>query len=257
MIPKIIHYCWLSNDPVPDNLNGYMKSWKRLLPDYEFIKWDFTRFDKDSSIWVSEAFDNKKYAFACDYIRLFALYNYGGIYMDMDIEVLKSFDSLLNNDYMIAKERPDQNWIEAGCFGVKKGSQFIKQCLEYYKDKHFINENGIFEDTPLPRIMAKVYEDCNYDFNLLDWHTFTNKSYDTGEVSVNDKSFAIHHFAGSWKDSKVLEAENRAVTMRNKIPLIGRPIAFVYIKSFKSIEAIKKGGMKELSVRIHRFIKKS
>ena len=97
MIPKIIHYCWLSDDPVPETLQGYMKSWKEKLPDYEFILWNFNRFDKSSSIWVSQAFDNKKYAFAADYIRLYAVYNYGGIYMDMDIEVLKSFDDLLNS----------------------------------------------------------------------------------------------------------------------------------------------------------------
>lgn len=257
MIPKIIHYCWLSDDPVPENLQKYMDSWKRILTDYEFIKWDFTRFDKSSSVWVSEAFDNKKYAFACDYIRLYALYNYGGIYMDMDIEVLKSFDSLLNNDYMIAKERPDQKWIEAGCFGVTKGSQFIKQCLEYYKDKHFVNDNGVFEDTPLPRIMAKVYEDYHYEFNLLDWHTFTNKSYETGEVRTIDNSFAIHHFAGSWKEAKVKKAENNAASIRRKVPILGGSIAFLYIKGFKAIEAVKKGGFKELLIRSVRYIKKS
>lgn len=257
MIPKIIHYCWLSDDPVPENLQKYMDSWKRILPDYEFIKWDFTRFDKSSSVWVSEAFDNKKYAFACDYIRLYALYNYGGIYMDMDIEVLKSFDSLLNQEFMIAKERPNKNWIEAGCFGVEKGSQFIAHCLEYYTDKHFVNSSGVYEDTPLPRIMSNVYEDHNYSFPLYDWHTFTNKSYETGEVSINDKSFAIHHFAGSWKDARVQRAENKAAFLRRKVPVLGGSIAFLYIKGFKSIEAVKKGGLKEFLIRSVRYIKKS
>lgn len=82
MIPKIIHYCWLSGDEVPENLKKCMDSWKKIIPDYEFVKWDFTKFDKSSSAWVSEAFDNRKYAFACDYIRLYAVYNYGGIYLD-------------------------------------------------------------------------------------------------------------------------------------------------------------------------------
>ena len=87
MIPKIIHYCWLSNDPIPSNIQHYMDSWKKYLPDYEFIHWNFDKFDKSSSRWVSEAFDNKKYAFAADYIRLYALYHYGGIYLDMDVDV--------------------------------------------------------------------------------------------------------------------------------------------------------------------------
>lgn len=100
MIPKIIHYCWLSNDPIPEKLQEYMKSWKEKLPDYEFKLWNFDCFDINSSQWVKEAFEAKKYAFAADYIRLYAVYNYGGIYMDMDVEVIKSFNPLLNNDYL-------------------------------------------------------------------------------------------------------------------------------------------------------------
>lgn len=101
MIPKIIHYCWLSNDPIPSNIQHYMDSWKKYLPDYEFIHWNFDKFDKSSSRWVSEAFDNKKYAFAADYIRLYALYHYGGIYLDMDVEVLKSFNPFLSLQTMM------------------------------------------------------------------------------------------------------------------------------------------------------------
>lgn len=71
MIPKIIHWCWLSGDPIPENLQRYMNSWKRLLPDYEFIHWDFKRFPRGKCEWVDQAFDAHKYAFAADYIRLF------------------------------------------------------------------------------------------------------------------------------------------------------------------------------------------
>lgn len=257
MIPKIIHYCWLSNDPVPDNLQKYMESWSKYLSDYQFIKWDFSKFDKNSSVWVSEAFDNKKYAFACDYIRLFALYNYGGIYMDMDIEVLKSFDELLENRKIMAKERPDEMWIEAGCFGAEKEDAFLAKCLEYYKDKHFINSDGIFEDTPLPRIMAKVYEENQFDFTLYDWHTFTNKSYYTGEIDTTKESYAIHHFAGSWKSKEEQEIKKRATALRNKLPVVGSAFAFIYEKGYKSIKVLKHGGFKEFATRVGRFIAKS
>jgi mannosyltransferase OCH1-like enzyme len=81
-----------------------MDSWKKHLPDYEFMWWNFERFDKNSSLWVKQAFESKKYAFAADYIRLHALYNYGGIYLDTDVEVLKSFDDLLDLPYFIGKE---------------------------------------------------------------------------------------------------------------------------------------------------------
>lgn len=256
MIPKVIHYCWLSDDSVPDDLKRCMESWKNKLPDYEFVKWDFSKFDKNSSVWVREAFDNKKYAFACDYIRLFALYNYGGIYMDMDIEVLKSFNELLNQKRMMARERPDEMWIEAGCFGAEKGEPFLAKCLDYYTDKHFINENGVFEDTPLPRIMSKVYEENQFSFKLYDWHAFTNKSYYTGEISTTKDSFAIHHFAGSWKSKEEQTVTNKAKNIRKNVPVIGSALAFVYEKSYKTKKAIEKGGLKEFVIRLKRYINK-
>lgn len=197
MIPKVIHYCWLSNDPYPQNLVEYMKSWKEKLPDYEFILWNFDKFDKASSKWVEQAFDNKKYSFAADYIRLFAVYNYGGIYLDMDIEVLKSFDSLLDSDLMIAYENDERTGIEAGCFGAEKGNLFIKNCLSYYKDRNFIKEDGSFDTLPLPQIMSK-FLDNNIDVKPYGWTFFTNKSYETGVINYDTEGYAIHHFAGSW-----------------------------------------------------------
>ena len=256
MIPKIIHYCWLSNDEVPTELQQCMNTWKDLLKDYEFKKWDFSVFDKSSSVWVQEAFDNKKYAFACDYIRLFALYNYGGIYLDMDIEILKNLDTFLSNEYMMAKERPDQVWIEAGCMGAEKKAPFILDCLKYYQDKHFINEQGIYEDTPLPRIMAKVYKEGNYNFYLGDWQTFTCKSYDTGVITTNENSYAIHHFAGSWKDKREQEVHLKALKFR-KVFLIGVPLSFVYEKGYKTITSFKQGGLKDVLHKVQRFVRRS
>ena len=199
MIPKIIHYCWLSNDPVPEDLQGYMKSWKKYLPDYEFKKWDFSAFDKASSEWVSEAFDNKKYAFAADYIRLFAVYNYGGIYLDMDVEVVRRFDSLLSQPRMFAAESPnDPLMIEAGCFGAEKGDEFIGKCLDYYHNRTFVKKDGSFDTIPLPQIMKKIIVDNGLTVSTYPCDFFTCKSYQTGKITTTNNTYAIHHFAGSW-----------------------------------------------------------
>lgn len=99
MIPKKIHYCWLSDDPMPEKLLKCVESWKKYLPDYELVKWDLKKFPLSKNPWVREAFENKKYAFAADYIRLYALATEGGIYLDSDVEVLKSFDDLLKYPY--------------------------------------------------------------------------------------------------------------------------------------------------------------
>jgi mannosyltransferase OCH1-like enzyme len=197
-----------------------------MLPDYEFIKWDFNKFEKESSTWVAEAFDNKKYAFAADYIRLYAVYNYGGIYMDMDIEVIKSFNELLDQPYMLGYERPSCNGIEAGCFGAEKGNSFVKACLDSYKEKKFVKADGTFELTPLPIIMKKCLDEGDFQYKLFNHNYFTAKSYETGVVEVKDCTYAVHHFAGSWKT----DDEKKIIYKTNKLSRffgykIGRNIA--------------------------------
>lgn len=201
MIPKIIHYCWLSNDPIPPDIKKYMETWRTLLPEYEFIKWDFTRFPKHKSDWVKEAFNDKKYAFAADLIRIYAVYNYGGIYMDMDIEVKRPFGDLLNSKYMFGYERTEGKGFEAGCFGAEKGNEFLKECLKYYKDRHFIVD-GVRDTVTLPQIMQKIYNDNHFKYNLLPNEYLTAKSYDTGEINVTSNTRTIHHFVGSWIPDK-------------------------------------------------------
>ena len=85
MIPKIIHYCWLSNDPYPAKIQHCINSWKKKLPGYEIKLWNLQNFPLEKSEWVKQAFEAKKYAFAADYIRCYALYTYGGIYLDSDV----------------------------------------------------------------------------------------------------------------------------------------------------------------------------
>lgn len=198
-IPKIIHYCWLSNDPVPEQMQKYMQTWKKHLPDYEFKLWNFDVFDKNSSLWVKQAFEAKKYAFAADYIRLYAVYTCGGIYMDMDVEVLKPFDDLLNNDLMFAYDDDEIKHLEAGCFGATKGHPFIGQCLEYYNNRHFIKEDGSLDTLPLPCIITPIYNEIVKSRPFSSDH-FTAKSWETGDLRVTKNTYTIHHFAASWVD---------------------------------------------------------
>ncbi len=215
MIPKIIHYCWLSNDPIPTSLQEYMKSWKKFLPDYEFMLWNFDLFDKKTSEWVQEAFNKKKYAFAADYIRLYAVYNYGGFYLDMDVEILKSFDDFLNLKSAICWQ-DGQDGFEAACFGAEKGASWLKTCLNYYQDKHFINTNNKMDLKPLPNILedtlkkngytiesvSSIKDALNTEFKkhiaVLPNCYFSPKSYQTGEINKTEQTHAIHHFAASW-----------------------------------------------------------
>ena len=98
MIPKIIHYCWFGGKELPNLAEKCIASWKKQLPDYKIICWSEENFDIDNSVpYLKEAYSKKKFAFVSDYVRLYALYNYGGIYLDTDVEVIRDFSPLLND----------------------------------------------------------------------------------------------------------------------------------------------------------------
>lgn len=213
MIPQKIHYCWLSNDPYPDNIQRCIDSWKRVLPEYEIIKWDFSRFPPDKNVWVKQAYELKKYAFAADYLRLYALATEGGIYLDSDVEVLKPFDDLLNLPYFICKENSPQG-IEAATMGAEKGCDWVRKCLEYYDGKSFVNEDGSINTKVLPAIikeqissvysieevkeLKQVKKDSKSIF-LLPSDYFSPKNYVTKKIKITENTYSIHHFAGSWQ----------------------------------------------------------
>ncbi|MDE7407268.1 MAG: glycosyl transferase [Muribaculaceae bacterium] len=214
MIPKIIHYCWLSNDPVPAQLQRCIDTWKPLLPDYEIWLWDFERLGDDLNDWVREAFNAKKYAFAADYVRAYALYNYGGIYMDSDVELLKSFDPFLHLPYMMCRESGTDS-IEAACIGAEKGHPFFKALVEYYHDRHFVRSDGSFEDTPMPYIFIATakknaltikdiptpeYFDADPNtLSVLPSYYFSPINLETMQMDLAPQTVAIHRFAATWR----------------------------------------------------------
>jgi mannosyltransferase OCH1-like enzyme len=101
MIPKIIHYTWFSGDEMPQVIKECIASWKRILPEYELRLWDYNAIKDIDSVFLKEALEVKKWAYAADFVRLYALYNEGGIYLDTDVMVFKRFDCFLNDKCFI------------------------------------------------------------------------------------------------------------------------------------------------------------
>mgnify|MGYP000139237296 CR=1 FL=1 len=209
MIPKIIHLCWLSGDPFPDSIKLCLDSWKIHLPDYEVWLWDTKRFDVNSTIWTKEAFERKKYAFAADYIRLYALYNYGGIYLDSDVVVYKSFNDLLQFPYFIGQSYTGA--FEAAVIGAEKGTKWLADILERYKDRHFIKNDGTLDMEELPKIFSRVLN-AKYRFYRLHqlepyflfpevFYLF-DKDFFNSRNSIKPrrtfKSYCAHNYLGGW-----------------------------------------------------------
>ena len=209
MIPKIIHLCWLSGDEYPPMIQECLNSWKKYLPDYEVWLWDTNRFDVNSTLWTRQAFEAKKYAFVADYIRLYALYNYGGIYLDSDVMVYKSFDDLLNLPYFIGQENGGS--FEPAIIGAEKGLTWIGDILKYYANRPFIIAEEKMDMTPLPVIFfdrlfgafsfksihrIEYYVWDGKTIYLFDKDFFHSRNFMGSRKTI--KSYCSHSFAGSW-----------------------------------------------------------
>lgn len=222
-IPKVIHYCWFGRGEKPKLAQKCIKSWKRYLPDYEIIEWNEDNFDINSNQYVKEAYECKRYAFVSDYVRLHALYNHGGIYMDTDIEVLKSLNEFLIHEAFSGFETPKS--IPTGIMACKKGFKLFKEFLDYYKDVTFIKEDGTFDVTTNVVIMTKICDKYglkkNNQFQNIKGFILYPKTYfcplnfDGKKSDFTDKTYTIHHFAGSWH-SKDEQAYWKKIKKYNK-----------------------------------------
>ncbi len=223
MIPKKIHFCWLSGDEYPPLIQHCLDTWKKVLPDYEIVLWDTKRFDINSVAWVKEAFEAKKYAFAADYIRFYALYTEGGIYLDSDVEMLKTFTPLLDCKSFIGFEAATE-MVEAAIIGSVPGMSWCKAILDFYTDKHFtvgMDTSNILAPVITGNAIRTVYPDFpttmpiqpmslgNGELMVYPAHYFSPIKYDmeknysnskisSGKYRNNPETYCIHRFNASW-----------------------------------------------------------
>ncbi len=207
MIPKVIHYCWFGRGQKPELALKCIESWKSLLPDYEIKEWNEGNFDLDLYPYAREAYDNRKFAFVTDVVRLYALYHEGGIYMDTDVEVLKPLDPFLYHNAFSGFE--DDKNVQTGIMASEKGGQWAKENLAYYDNKHFINPDGTMDVTtnvqtitnnmlPYGLKLNNTYQDFSGLITFYPKDYFCPKSYKDGKIYLTERTVTIHHFAGSW-----------------------------------------------------------
>jgi mannosyltransferase OCH1-like enzyme len=240
MIPKKIHYCWLSGEKLPKNAVKCMETWKKALPDYEIVLWDANKFDIHTIPFVAEAYRVRQWAFSADYIRLFAVYTEGGIYMDTDVIVRKSFNDLLSYDFFSSLERdletvaPESEYakqlkenvnetfinkdvirlpgfgMQSAVFGGIAGHPFLKDCMNWYKDKHYILPDGSYRETTgqlAPDIYSAIAQKYGFKYKfglqklsenmvILPAECFPNGTYKI------DNAYAVHFCENSWNTKK-------------------------------------------------------
>lgn len=209
-IPKVIHYFWFGHNPKPKLIQKCIASWKKYCPDYEIIEWNEDNFDITLCDYMREAYEAKKWGFVPDFARLWVIYNYGGFYLDTDVELIKSLDSLRDKKTFFASE--GDSYINTGIgFGSVKGAPILKAMFEEYYKLHFKLPDGtLATDTPSPIIQTESIRKFLDGFEVKDTVqeikgvTFYPKEYfcpfdyNTRIMHKTKNTIGIHRFAASW-----------------------------------------------------------
>lgn len=226
MIPKIIHYVWVGGKPLTPLAKKCIKSWEKFCPNYKIIQWNESNFDIGQNQYCKEAYENKKWAFVSDYIRIKVLKDYGGIYMDTDVEVVKPLEPFLENKAFSGYE--DDCHIQTGIIASEKDGKWVTELLKDYDNKKFVKEDGSLNlETNVAQItrttlkmypkttLNNKYTDCG-DVVFYPKDYFCPIDYPTLKKKCTQNTATIHWFAGSWIDPK-LKRRNKIRKFLNAI----------------------------------------
>lgn len=214
-IPKIIHYCWFGGKPKPELAQKCLKSWKKYCPDYEILEWNEGNFDVSTAPrYVQQAYEAKRWAFVTDYVRLRALTEMGGVYLDTDVEVLRPLDPYLKHKAFAGFEHPER--VQTGLLACEKDFPLFRDFMAYYDTASFLREDGTPDVTTNVEILTRLCLArgmvCNDRFQVVDdlaiypREVFCPVDFDTKKLKKTRKTVVIHWFSGSWHTEEELEA---------------------------------------------------
>lgn len=206
MIPKIIHYVWFGGKPYPKKIQYCIDSWKKILPDYQFMRWDESNFNVNSVLFTKQAFENGMWAFVSDYVRIKALYEYGGWYLDTDVEVLKPLVPFENNKVVLGT---DENGSLTAVYGTEPGHPLWGNVLEAYQNTSFLKKDGTLnvkvinqyiQDvlTPWGYVHENKYQELDEGVVIYPDDYFHVQSLEKGTRHFTENSTCIHWQTMLW-----------------------------------------------------------
>lgn len=211
LIPKIIHYCWFSGNPIPSELQRCIDSWKERCPNFEIVRWDESNYDVSKNTYTRQAYGAKKWGFIPDIARLEILYECGGFYLDTDVEVLKNLEPLCYQPGFCAREEWGHVNFGGGS-GCIRHHDMVKEILDYRRDVPFIQRDGslnveasgYFETTPLLRRGLHICNETEIVENMAVYASeyFHPYNYGSGTENITSNTFSIHYFSGGWLGKK-------------------------------------------------------
>ncbi|UOW67498.1 glycosyltransferase family 32 protein [Paraclostridium bifermentans] len=241
-IPKTIHYCWFGGNEKSDFIKQCMESWRKYLPEYKIIEWNESSFDINSNNFVKAAYDAKKWAFVSDYVRAYAIYNMGGVYLDTDVEIKQPIDEFLKHRAFTGFESKYTPFTAV--FGAEKEHPWVKDMINIYNNKEYLDSEGNFNATTntldVSKLMIEKYgatQNNKYQILKEDIHIYPNFYF--CRPNKSEKVYAIHHFEGTWitgskKSTRDLVKKILGRNLATKIMDIKSNIEFkIGLKKFK------------------------
>lgn len=242
MIPKVINYCWFGNNPLDKRTKKCIDSWKKYCPDYQIVQWNESNFDTNCCDYVKEAYKAKKWAFVSDYARFKILYEHGGIYLDTDVQLIKSIDDLVNKGPYMGYEaycnndklNPNHESLVNSGLGMaaEPHMEIFKEILDYYESQHFLYDDGSINQMTVVERVTKILKKHGltgdgklavikgltvYPEDYLCPFNFTS-----GKTNITDNTYSIHLYSASWQSS--------SAQFKNKIKRY-LPVSFVNLIS--------------------------
>lgn len=239
MIPKTIHYCWFGRGDMPQLAEDCIASWHKYMPDWEYKLWNEDNFDVQTVPYVKEAYDARKFAFVTDYVRLYALQTEGGVYMDTDVEVLKSLDDLMCLNAFTGYEGTKTMYPVTGIMASEVNGLWVTEQIHAYDDAHFLKPDGSFDLTTNCQRIYRLMLNNGFVPNGGKKHQYKDLTIypvdffcprqSTGEFLLTDNTYCDHHFMGSWSGeldgkssfAKIIGAKNMTRLIKLKRKLFG------------------------------------
>lgn len=249
-IPKKIHYCWFGGNPLPEFAKKCIESWRKFLPDYEIIEWNEQNYDIHKIPYISQAYDNKKYAFVSDFVRYDVLYEHGGLYFDTDVELIKSPESIIQRGAFAGVEFPGK--VNAG-LGLASPAQspIYKEILDSYLSSKFINEDGSLNLYTVVDRVSEIYKRYGFtnedkiqfiaDTYIYPVEYFCPKNVQTGILNITDNTYSIHHYDASWIEPWQKKVQEKKYIIYKKYG--NNLFSKILVNSFHVLLAIKNKGI--------------
>lgn len=265
MIPKIIHYCWFGDNPLPELARRCIASWEKYFPDYEIKEWNESNFNLECCNYVIEAYKARKWAFVSDYARFWILYHEGGLYFDTDVEIIKDMTDIISQGAFMGCEASYKCAPGLG-LGTEPGLALYKIILDSYQASHFTNMDGstnyvtvVERVTDILKTYGFMEKDCIQkvaELTVYPKKYFCPIDYETGKLFITENTRSIHWYDASWLDEHMKKRRKRNEKIRNLFPgKIGIQLSRMYMTSSYYWEWISKGQFTTIKRKVSEKLK--